>query len=271
MFSQTTEDGKIKHSFTGLRKEFPNYLIHKIINEGILPLRKELMKRPESGGETQITDSLRTYMMTGLDYISRLFQTHAFTKVYDPDATLATRQQDRDSYINSVLDKSSTPESRSRQSDFTHSDNLLPAADAAVHSVSFDYVGLTDKDMAQPTPERVQNSVIREVIYGLDLLVVQMTVSHSADNPRTILAQEAARWLTDLDEIYYVVDSYDPGTTPFHPTALSLNEKDNMFNADGSYDVVVGAGGAPGELDENDRVTSPAGVVVTGGNTQTTA
>jgi len=101
--------------------------------------------------------------------------------------------------------------------------------------------------MAQPTPERVQNDLLREVIVAIDRMIVQISRSHSADNPRTILAQEAAQFITDLDLIYEAVDSFDPGKTVFHPSAISLNERDNFFNADGTYDVLVTEGNATGE------------------------
>lgn len=265
MYTPQVEEGKMKHSFTGLRIAFPNYLIHEIMRNAIIPFRVELMRRPESGGETQVVDALRTYMLDCLQYIRGEFQLHAATAVFDPDATLAERKLKRDTYINTVLNKQNTAEIQTRLPDFTHSDELLQAADSVVHSVTFDYTGLVDRDMAQPTPERVQNSMMRAVVWALDRLIVNMSLSHSADNPRTIIAQEAAAWIADLDEIYNVVDSYDPGKVPFHPTALSLNEKDSMFNADGSYDVAVGAGGAPGEVDINSRVATPNGPVETTG------
>ena len=265
MYNPSTLPGKMKHTFTGLRVEFPNYLMHEIMSSAIVPFRKELMKRPETGGETQVTETLRTYMLDNLQYIRAQFQENAFTAVFDPDATLAERKNQRDAYINTVLQKTNTAESQTRLDTFTHSDELLPAADSSVHSVTFDYQGLSDRDMAQPTPERVQNSLVRAVVVALDRIIVNMSVSHSADNPRTIIAQEAARWISDIDDVYHTVDSYDPGQAPFHPTAISLNEKDRMFNADGSADVEVGAGSAPGEFDQDDRAETPDRPVTTVG------
>ena len=264
-FKVETDPGKMKHTYTGLRPEFANVLIHEIMRNSIIPFRMELMRRTEGGGESQLTEALRTYLLDNLQYIREQVQDHAITAVFDPLATLAERKLQRDTYINTVLDKTNTAEDQSRLATFTHSDELLMAADSSIHSVTFDYTGLEDRDMAQPTPERIQNPLLRAVVWSLDKLVVVMSQSHSRDNPRAIIAQEAARWISDIDNIYHMVDSNDPGAAPFHPTAMSLNEKDTTFNFDGSYDVEVGAGGPPGELDRNSRVETPDKPVTTTG------
>lgn len=248
-----TKDGFMKHTFTGLRKAFPNLIMHKIINEAIVPFRVELIRRTETGGESILTDSLRTYMLNCLHNLRIQIQDHANTAVFDPDATLAQRMKRRDEYINRILDKENTAEKEVRRPEFSHSDELLESLDASVHSVTFDYTGTRDLDFVQPTPERVQNPVLRQVLVAIDRFVVQMSISHSADNPRTILADDAARWISDLDNIYAVVDKYDPGLAVFHPTALSLNERENMFNADGSHDFPVTQGTATGEVDNTPR------------------
>lgn len=259
-FVAETEPGKMKHTYTGIRPQFPNLVLHKIINESIRPFRVELMRRTEGGGETQVVETLRTYMLDNLENIRKQVQRFAFTAVPDPEATLSDRKSRRDAYINRVLDKANTAEIITRDPQFTHSDELLEPLDASFHAITFDYTGRFDADMAQPTPERVQNDLIREVVIGVDRLVVQMTRSHSADNPRTILAQEAAQFITDLDLIYEAVDSYDPGKVVFHPTAISLNERDNFFNADGVEDVPVTMGYAVGEPSTvTRRGTQPVG------------
>ena len=257
-FTAETEPGKMKHTFTGLRVEFPNLVLHKIIRESVTPFRVELMKRTEAGGETQLTDTMRTYMLDNLETIRKAFQTHANTNVFRPDVTLDERKAARDSFINKVLNKANTAEVQTREPDFTNSDAVLHPADTAVHNITFDYTGESDKDFAQPTPDRVQNSVVREVVVGLDYLVVAMSRSHSADNPRTIIAQEAAGFITNIDLMYELVDSYDPGKVPFHPTATSLNEKETFFNADGVHDPAVTEGQAPGERSSTTRVGQPS-------------
>lgn len=247
VFVAETEPGKMKHTFTGIRPQFPNLVLHKIINESIRPFRVELMRRTEGGGETQVVETLRTYMLDNLQNIRTQIQRFAFTAVPDPEATLSERKARRDAYINRVLDKTMSAESITRDPEFTHSDELLEPLDASFHAITFDYTGKFDQDMAQPTPERVQNDLIREVVIGIDRMIVQMTRSHSADNPRTLLAQEAAQFITDLDLLYEAVDSFDPGKMVFHPTAISLNERDNFFNSDGVEDVPVTQGWATGE------------------------
>jgi hypothetical protein len=261
-FIGEAQPGKMRHTFTGIKTMFANYLLHKIINECIRPFRVELMRRTEGGGETQLSETLRTYMLDEIQNLRTQIQLYAFTAVPDPEVTLADRKKRRDEYINRMLDKKITAEEVTREEAFTHSDEVLEPSDAAYWTVTFDYTGQFDKDMAQPTPERVQNDLLREVIVALDKLVVKMTRSHSSDSPRTILAQEAVDFITDLDLVYQVIDSYDPGKVPFRPTAISLNERENFFNADGTFDPNVTDGSATGEMSTDTR----RGVQPTGTN-----
>lgn len=260
VFKIDAEPGKMKHTFTNLRPHFANLVMHKIINSAILPFRVELMRRAESNAETQLQDDLRTYMLDCLQYLRSQLQAYAHTAVYQPNETLANRKLKRDEYINTILTKTNTAEEQTRLATFTHSDEILGAADQLVHSVTFDYPGLTDRDMAQPTRDRIQNPIMRETVIGLDWLIVKMSNSHSASIPRVILAQEAADFITEVDNLYYNIDSYDPGVVPFHPTATSLNERDNGWNADGAFDPLVSAGGAVDRIDENVRLASDGGV-----------
>lgn len=246
-FEVESKDGFLKHTFTGLRKSFPNLLIHKIINETIVPPRVELIRRTEGGSSSILTDSLRTYLLSALQDIRYGIQEHANTAVFDPQVTLKVRKDTKNAYINRILERTNTAEIEVRKPEFSHSDELLSATDASVHAITFNFQGDKDLDWAQPTRERVDHPVMREVIIGLDRLVVEMSLSHSADDPRTIIAEEAALWISDLDNIYAVVEEYDPGSRTFHPTATSLNERENSFNADGSWDVPVVKGSATGE------------------------
>lgn len=246
-FEVEAKDGYLKHTFTGLRKSFPNILIHKIVNETVVPLRVELMRRTEGGSSSILTDSLRTMMLSALQDVRFEFQEHANTAVFDPDVTLKFRKDQKNAYINRVLDRANTAELEVRRPTFSHSDELLPASDASVHSITFNFEGNSDLDWVQPTRERVDHPIIREVIIALDRLVVEMSLSHSADDPRTIIAEEAALWISDLDNIYAVVEEFDPGSRTFFPTATSLNERENSFNASGKWDVPVVLGAATGE------------------------
>lgn len=253
-FQIEAKDGYLKHTFTGLRKAFPNLMIHKIITETMVPLRVEIMRRTEDGGSGMLTESIRTYVLSAIQDIRNEIQEHANTIVFDPTTTLATRKARRAAYIARVLDKNNTSEIEVRTADFSHSDELLPPSDMSIHSITFNFEGNTDLDWAQPTPERVDHPVLREVVIALDKLVVEMSRSHSADDPRVIIADEAAQWISDIDNIYAVVEDYDPTTRVFHPTATSLNERENSFNADGSWDVPVTAGSTPGEATNTTRV-----------------
>lgn len=258
-FQIEAKDGYLKHTFTGLRKSFPNLMIHKIVNETVVPPRVEIMRRTEGGSSSILTDSLRTYLLSALQDVRYAIQEHANTAVYEPDVTLETRKKNKNAYINRVLKRDNTAEEEVRRPEFSHSDELLPATDASVHSLTFNFAGDKDLDWAQPSPERIDHPVLREVVVALDKLVVEMSRSHSADDPRTIIAEEAALWISDLDNIYAVIEEYDPGSRTFHPTATSLNERENAFNADGKWDVPVTAGASTGEpLNTTRREFNPA-------------
>lgn len=243
------KDGYLKHTFTGLRKTFPNLVIHKIMNEAIFPFRIELMRRTEGGAATLLEDSLRVYMLDSLRFLRNQIQTHANTVVFEPNASLADMKKRRDAFVNRMLDKSIEPETEVRKTEWSHSDELLQPSELSYHSVTINFEGNSDLDWAQPTRERVRHPVLREVIIGLDRLVVMMSQSHSSQNPRCIIADESARWGLEVLNLYYIVDNYDPGNAVFNPTALSLNERQNMFNADGSWDVPATKGTPTGELD----------------------
>lgn len=262
------KDGYLKHTFTGLRKTFPNLLIHKIMNEAIFPFRIELMRRTEGGGASIMEDSLRVYMLDSLKYLSDQVKTHANTVVFDPMATLGDMKKRRDAFINRMLDRTIQPEDEVRKPEWTHSDELIEAADLSFLSITINFEGDKDLDWVQPTRERVPHPIMREIMIGLDKLVVAMSQSHSSQNPRCIIADEAARWNLDILQLYAVVDNYDPGNAVFNPTAMSLNERENMFNADGSFDVPVTKGTPTGELlntplvnfDKTVQNDSPGGV-----------
>lgn len=246
-FQVEAKEGYLKHTFTSIRKSFPNLLIHKIINETVVPLRVEIMRRTETGSSSILGDSLRTTMLSALQDIRNAYQEHANTAVFDPEITLKERKDRKNAYINRLLDRANTAEIEVRKADFSHSDELLPATDGSFHSLTFNFQGDKDLDWAQPTTERIDHPILREVVIGLDRLIVEMTRSHSADDPRTIIAEEAALWISDLDNIYAVVEEFDPGARTFFPTATSLNERENAFNADGKWDVPVVQGAATGE------------------------
>lgn len=249
-YQSAAKDGYLKHTFTGLRKTFPNLIIHKIMNEAIFPFRIELMRRTEGGSASLLEDSLRTYMLDNLRYLANQVKIHANTVVFDPMAKLADMKKRRDAFINRMLDKTIEPEDEVRRAEWSHSDELLQASELSYHSITIAFEGNGDLDWAQPTRERVRHPILREIIIGLDRLVVVMSQSHSSQNPRMIMADEAARWNTDIYNLYCVVDNYDPGNAVFHPTALSLNERENMFNADGTWDVKATEGTPTGELND---------------------
>ena len=246
-FEIATRDGYVKHSFTFIRSSFTNLILHKIINETIVPLRVELMRRSEGGSSSILGDSLRTYMLNALQDIGKQIQNHANTATFDPIITLSERISKREETIDRLLSKAVSLEDEVRRIDWTNSDELLGATDPSVHSLTFDWRGVSDLDWAQATPERVDHPIIREVIIALDRFIVEITRSHSADEPRTIIRDEAALWLSDLANIYAVVEEFDPGTRTFHPTSWSLNERQNAFNADGAWDTPAVKGSATSE------------------------
>jgi len=246
-FKVEADPGKMKHTLTGLRTEFKNLHVHLIMATCYKPFRQELMRRPEVGSESGMNEALRTMLFESLDCWRKSIQKYQSGEVLDPNITLEDRRSRRTDFAKEILEYDNDFEKISREKSATHTDRVLPPSTNTPESVTFDYTGLNDKDMAQPTPDRVQHPILRALLIGMDKIVVEMSRSHSADNEMTIISQEAVIWLTWISDLWRMVDDYDPNSYPFYPTATSLNERDTVWNADGEFDPNVSDGDASGE------------------------
>ena len=255
-FKASTDPGKMKHTFTGLRAEFPNQHIHAIILNAYKPLRVEIMRRSETGMEATLPEPLRTTIFEGIDYLVQEIREYTAESTMAPNITIDERKKLRQDFGEEIRDKGTDFEKLARQNSATHQDRVLQPGTTIPMSLTFDYQGLGDKDFAQPTPDRVQHPVLRTIVIGLDKLVVMMTDSHSADTETTIISREAEIWLAFLIDLRNVLDKYDPGNMPFFPTSRSINERETSFNADGSNDPLISDGDAPGERAGTNRTTS---------------
>lgn len=247
--------GKMKHTFTGFKPTFANVHIHLIMLEQVKPLREEIMKRTEVAGEAGWLESLRTKVLEGINATASAVRQYTAQDTIDPGITLSDRQSLREAFKDQAIDKGVSFEDLARNREATHTDQQLHPSQLNPFSVTFDYVGNTNLDWAQPTPDRVQHPQLRLIVIALDSFLVTMSNSHSSDLARGILSDESAIWIADLADLYNLADSARFIPVPFYPTATSLNERETRFNADGSADPNISAGDASGEIAGVNRTT----------------
>lgn len=255
-FNVGAVEGKMRHTFTGLKPTFKNLHIHLILSQCFVPMRQELMRRPEAASESGMSESLRTLLFEDIECWAKHIRKYQSGESLDPLITLTERRDRRSDFSKRILDVGEDFETITRDPAATHLDRILPPGTATPTTVTFDYKGSTNTDFAQPTPDRVQHPILRSLIVATDYLAVEMTRSHSSDLEATIISEEAVIWLAGLSDIYRILDDYDPNTFPFHPTATSGNEKEQFWNADGASDPLISAGDAPGEVAGTNRTTS---------------
>jgi len=242
MFVTAAAPGKMKHSYTGLRPDFPNLHIHDIINDPYKPGRRELVKRPSIGTTTSVDDDLLTYGMELVDAMVAKIRHYTLAPQIPAETTLKDRRQKRKEFIARAVAKNTDIEQFAAELQASHTDEQLEAAELRNWTISFDFTG-ADPKYPQPTPSRVPNDKIRGFIVALDAFVVRMTQSHSAHMDRGIIQQESAAWVTDLADILTYWRAAFP--TPFHPTNLELDELERVFNADASRDPAQNEGLPP--------------------------
>ncbi len=252
------DPGKMKHTFTGLRTAFPNSRLHLFLASAYIPFRKELLRRKEVGNSSSgITEPLRTKVLENLQFFMRQLQQYTAETGATSAATLDERIANRTKFMDAVLDKSMKLETLAEQSAATHTDQVLGASVSAINTLTFDYEGVSDRDMAQPTPDRVPSIAIRALIVGLDRLIVDMTNSHSAENQFTFVREDVTSWITRLSDMYHEFELYNTTEWPYLPTNMSLNEVEQRFNADGSFDIAVTEGDTGGEVNDTVRTGLP--------------
>ena len=254
-FKVAADPGKMRHTFTGIKPTFKNLHIHLILSQCFVPMRQEMMRRPEVASESGMGDSLRTLIFEDIECWAKYIRKYQAGDALDPGITLQQRRDRRKQFSDRILDVGEDFETITRDPEATHMDRILPPGTATPTTLTFDYKGEVNTDFAQPTPDRVQHPVLRALVVASDYLAVEMTRSHSSDLEATIISEEAVIWLAALSDMYRILDDYDPNTFPFHPTATSGNEKEQFWNADGQNDPPISQGDAPGEARGTNRTT----------------
>lgn len=242
VWTPETADGKMKHTFSGLRKSFANRSIHYIIEDKFEDFRAQLISRPEGKSNSPWTAPLATYAHNGLVAIQRAVQDVTHDAAYKTLPPLAERNKAEQDFVNRTKDKSTTLESLADDPKFAHSDEVLQPVDYRIASVHFDYTGQDNANMAQPTPARVKNTDLRALIIELDGLIVMMSQSPSADLPDMVNERDAAAWHAKLAQMFEIVRRAASKEEPHHPSGVTRAQLDDTFNADGAFDPAFNEG-----------------------------
>ena len=244
VWTPETDDGKVKHTFTGLRASFPNRAMHWVVMEGIVPFRVEMFSRPEKNTPAPWPEDLTTLAHMAIREIAEDMRRLADERSPDVVPPLADREQRLREFVDRANDPSVTVEALAKGPGATHTDRILQAADERIAQVEFDFTGKQDPDWAQPTPARVVNRPMRALIISLDRLIVAMSRSPSADYQRTFHRQDVARWVALLADLHLIVNEGGENKEPYYPTRITRSMLDGTYNADGSDDPLVTDGGS---------------------------
>lgn len=244
IWTPETEDGKVKHTFTGLRASFPNRAMHWVFMNRIAPLRIEMFSRPEKNTPAPWPEDLTTIAHVAIRETADDIRKLADEKSPDTVPPIADREKRLKDFIERANDEKVSIETLANDPEATHSDRILQAADERIAQVEFDFTGLQDPDWAQPTPARCQNRPLRALIISLDRLMVAMSRSPSADYQRTFHREDVARWIAILADLHLVVNEGGENQNPYFPTRITRGLLDETFNADGKMDPNVTDGGS---------------------------
>lgn len=247
IFKPEALPGKLKHTFTTIRRSFPNIAMHAIIGQ-IFLYRRELVARPEFQATVAWHDQLVTWVHNALTSIGVEIDhvTYRGSSVVKP---LRERNELLLKFVDTASSKDTSIEDLANQVDATHEDQLLPPVAFRNNTIAIDLDG-TDPDYPQPTPARIKNVAGRQLIIGLDGLIVTMTRSQSADLASSINRWEAAFFKSRLADLYALATERGGNDRmPHVPTAMRRSELDGSYNADGALDPSLHDVGQPADQD----------------------
>ena len=247
IFQAAAADGNMRHTFTGLNKAFPNVSIHECIRDVVLPFRKELTRRREFQSAIPWDQNLELWTHEYLNTWSERIKVITYQPTIQNGATLEERRKNQLDFVAETQGKSL--EELASAPDASHADRLLPTANPLVLTLTFDHTG-KDPDYPQPTPGRIADPMARALITGVDHLLVEMTLSPSADHPRTVNAQDAARWQSALVDLWKLTSVASGERRPYTPTGVDRSQYDGLWNADRAADPKLSDGPGPSTVQQ---------------------
>lgn len=233
-FKREAVPGKMKHTFTALRRSFPNVAIHAVIGHAFL-YRKELCKRTEFDSTTAWNDLLVNFCHNCLTKLGEEIDeiTYRGGAIQRP---LAERNKEMLAFIATATQKTTSIEALATSTDAQHADQVFGPVEFNQTTIPFDVTG-EDADYPQPTPSRFRNTAGRQLIIGIDRWIVFLSRTQSADLQRMINQYEAAIAKSMLSELYALVSTRGGNDElPFIPTSIDRSQLDDVYNADGSLD-----------------------------------
>lgn len=218
----------MRNTFTGHVPEFPNKALHAIISE-VLTFRKQLTVRPEFTSQSGWNDPLNAYMKKNIEKIA-----HTVVRVAH-DISEGTGELTLARRIAEAKDTGTTAASQV-DADSINTDDLVMSAPVINRPLPYNFTG-SDKNLPQPTPEKIPNDWARSFICDLDALVVQITNLDSRSQAATINAPEVAQLQATLNELYMIclLKGGEANRTEI-PTGVLPNEMPNTFNYGGEHD-----------------------------------
>lgn len=236
IFNPQTEPGKVKHSLTGLRITFPNAIIHQYLNTYYKPFRTLLMTISASRGQGPIPEPTITKLQSILQESQEYLQRNADQVSAAPMASLKARQATMAAFRQDMLSKDLDAligDPKANFADYVQIPSFIVA-----QTVSFDYEGKTNPNFAQPTDGRIKNTGAQALIKAMDMLVVFMSNLPSADQPTTLIRDDASAIIAGLALVYKIAQNIGNSSNAAS-LGTTLAEFDNLFNADGKLDPLV--------------------------------
>lgn len=238
-FVDEAKPGHQKHTFTGIRRSFPNRAIHMLIDR-CLPVRAELFRRYEFLSETNWDIAILTFTQQGLQRLRELIAKITLERNRSSDpGTLEDRNKALEDFVKRANNPEVSLEEFSNE-ERTLDDTFLTPADMQVRALAFNWID--DPNQPQPTPGRIKNVPARDLIAEFDRLIVSMTRSPSADYTDSVHERDAADWQRRIRFINQLAVRAASVETPYIPTGWQLSERDGYWNADGSHDPELDEG-----------------------------
>lgn len=238
--------GKLKSTFTGLRSQFPNMAIHKVISEEFCPFREALARRSEFATPGLWEGPIVTFTQSWLDKFCNSIRGITHKDELAADTPLKERQQALAKHVERMISEESLEDIAS-DPNATHGDLMLQPSSPRVQTLAFDWTG-NDPNYPQPTPGRFKDPSARVLITALDVLVVEMTNSPSSNGSRTVIKNDSAMWISWLADMFNIAKNAATNRNPYVPEALQRGQYDHIWNADGGSDRLLSEGdGQQGE------------------------
>lgn len=234
-FRTRAEDGRMRHTYTGIDGAVRNRTSIFAIMELLNPFRVQFAMRPEFIKNTDWSEALVTWCHEFVDMTGEFIKNRTNMDSMDTLAPLADRVDKRLAFVAKAVE--STPEELATDITSSHGDELVEAVLPNSINLGFDWTGTKDPNFPQPTPEFMVDGHARAFVTRMDHLAVFLTVCPSASQASLFNQEDAARMkAVYLAELHAIASAAHHKNRPWHPSGLAPAEFASSWNANGSYD-----------------------------------